>query len=66
MNAKPRLKHNDNVSEAPAPVETAPAAPPVGTDRYFNRELSWLQFNSRVLEEAQNTHHPLLERLRFL
>ncbi|HXV85127.1 MAG TPA: polyphosphate kinase 1 [Gemmatimonadales bacterium] len=40
-----------------------PAYPP---EQYLNRELSWLEFNARVLEEAQDSSTPLLERLKFL
>ncbi len=49
----------------PAAVSPGPIAP-VSPDRFINRELSWLDFNHRVVEEAENPRHPLLERVRFV
>ncbi|MEO3779161.1 RNA degradosome polyphosphate kinase [Micromonospora sp. B11E3] len=52
--------------QAAGPDDEPPAPEPLPDDRFFNRELSWLDFNARVLALAEDPRTPLLERVKFL
>jgi polyphosphate kinase len=64
--AKIRATRSRRKKRAPLKDQADSAPPALNASLYINRELSWLEFNQRVLEEARDMRHPLLERAKFL
>src|ERR1700686_2224967 len=69
MQSKPEQSPQEepsNIVALPHAPESAPASRFSAPENFINRELSWLEFNRRVLEEAQDATQPLIERVKFL
>lgn len=66
LSPAPETDRQDSAPEAPPAATAAAIDDPLPEDRYLNRELSWLDFNGRVLALAADTSLPLLERAKFL
>ncbi|HSO05423.1 MAG TPA: RNA degradosome polyphosphate kinase [Candidatus Limnocylindrales bacterium] len=63
---QPHVEESARAGATPPARTTAPSPEPLPADRFADRELSWLAFNERVLELAEDTTLPLLERAKFL
>src|SRR3954452_15183229 len=64
--AQPNVKTEENATVVPVPAAQSARERFGDLKNFINRELSWLEFNRRVLEEAQDATQPLIERVKFL